>query len=239
MDVVAEITCALEREVRDLPAGARLPSEHALMGRFGATRSAVRRAIEALERRYLVRRSQGAGTFVNRRIDYVISPERTPSLHETVEAAGSVCRTFVVDMAPHTPPRRVAEMIGTDPDAQLTRIIRVGYIDDEPSTYGEEWLAPGVLDVADVRLRAVESLAAVLRADGREPVRTWARASAEFAPEDVADRFGIAGPVPVWRLETLSSDGHGGSPVLFSRSWQRQDRVRVVVEMGSARVPAG
>ena len=56
--------------------------------RFGVGRAAARSALQELERRLLVRRVQGAGTFVNRRIDYVISRTRPPSWHATVDRGG-------------------------------------------------------------------------------------------------------------------------------------------------------
>ena len=46
-------------------------------------------AIQELERRFLVRRYRGLGTFVATRIDYVVSAENAPSWHETVRMGGA------------------------------------------------------------------------------------------------------------------------------------------------------
>src|SRR5690606_24992605 len=224
---------ALEAEVARLPDGTRLPSEHELMARFAATRSTVRRAIDQLETRFLVRRVHGSGTFVNRRIDYLISSDVAPSLHATVERAGASARTFLIDAGPHGAPPAVAGRLGIAPGAECTRLVRVGYIDDDAATCAEEWIPPGVLDHVDVSLRAVESLAEVLRGARRTPVRAWSRAATDVAPEDVRMRLGIDEATPVWRLETVTRDGEGGVPLLFSRSWLRQDRIRVVIEFGA------
>lgn len=230
MDTVGEIARSLEEQVSRLEPGGRLPSEHALMRHFGATRSAVRRAIDVLETRFLVRRSQGSGTFVNRRIDLVLSPSKAPSLHEAVSAAGSEARTFVIESDDRPAPAGVAGRFGIPPGAEITRIARLSYVDDDPTTCAEEWFAPGALDVVGARLSATPSIVQALRDVGADPVRAHSRVSTAFAPEHVAERFMAGDLVPVWHIETLTTDGHGGSPLMFSRSWMRQDRVRVVVE---------
>src|SRR5690606_966306 len=168
-----DIVTALEAEIGRLPAGARLPSEHELMRRFDATRSSVRRAIEQLEARFLVRRVHGSGTFVNRPVDYLISSQVAPSLHSTIERAGSSARTFLIAAEPDTAPPEVAERLCLRPGGEALRLVRVGYVDDHPATYAEEWIAPGVLEHADVSLRAIESLTQVLRGTRRNPVRAW------------------------------------------------------------------
>lgn len=226
-----EIVTTLESEIERLPTGSRLPSEHELMRRFDATRSTVRRAIEQLEGRFLVRRVHGSGTFVNRPVDYLISSQVAPSLHSTIERAGSSARTFLIASDLHPAPAEVAARLCLRAGDDAVRLVRVGYVDDHPATYAEEWIAPGVLEHADVSLRAIESLTAVLRGTRRDPVRAWSRASTAFAPDAVAERLDLRAPTPVWHLETLTRDGGAsGEPLLFSRSWMRQDRIRVVIE---------
>lgn len=225
-----EIAEALEAELERLPAGAKLPSEHTLMRRFDATRSTVRHAIEQLEARYLVRRVQGSGTYVNRRVDYLISSRLAPSLHATVERAGAEARTFLVEARPSPVPADVAAHLGVAAGHECTRLVRIGYIDDHPATVAEEWIAPGVLEHAAVTLRSIESLTEVLRGLRHEPTRAWSRVSTEFPPDDVLERLALRGPRPVWLLETLTRDVTQGAPLMFSRSRMRQDRIRVVVE---------
>lgn len=226
LDIVTE----LETEVERLPAGAKLPSEHELMRRFEATRSTVRRALEQLESRFLVRRVHGAGTFVHRRVDYLISSRLAPSLHSTIERAGAEARTFLIDMRTEQPPADVAARLELASRAECTRLVRVGYIDDQPATCVEEWLPAGTAPHIDVSLRAIESLTEVLRGSRRDPVRAWSRASTEFPPQAVAERLELRAPASVWQLETLTRDGADGPPLLFSRAWMRQDRIRVVIE---------
>jgi len=64
-----EIADRLAAELVGCAPGTRVASEPELADRFGVGRAAARSALQELERRLLVRRVQGAGTFVNRRID--------------------------------------------------------------------------------------------------------------------------------------------------------------------------
>lgn len=233
-----EIAAVLEAEIAGLPNGTKLPSEHELMGRFGVTRSTVRRAIEQLEARFLVRRVHGSGTFVNRRVDYLISSRLAPSLHATIERAGSVARTFVVDVSEAPLPADIAERFGIAEGTGCMRLVRVGYIDDHPATAAEEWIAPGVADHVDVSLRAIESLTEVLRGAHRVPTRAWSRASTAFPPEEVRERLDLSATTPTWRVETLTRDGMRGDALMYSRASMRQDRIRVVIEFEATSEPA-
>lgn len=236
---MVDILAALEAEVASLPNGARIASEHELMARFDATRSAVRRAIEQLESRFLVRRVHGSGTFVNRRVDYLISSSVAPSLHATVERAGASARTFLLGAGAEELPADVAQRMGLEAGVTCTRLVRVGYIDEHPASCAEEWVVPGVLDHADVALRAIESLTEVLRGARRDPVRAWSRVSTEFPPVRMAERLDLRQPVTTWFLETLTRDGAAGAPLLYSRAWMRQDRIRVVIEFDAPAAGAG
>jgi GntR family transcriptional repressor for pyruvate dehydrogenase complex len=71
-----------------LPAGARLPTEAAMMAAMGVSRTVVREAIAALRARGLVITRQGAGAFVNaeaNRQPYAIDPDGLGSLGSVIE----------------------------------------------------------------------------------------------------------------------------------------------------------
>ncbi len=227
-----EIATHLQEEIAGLAPGDRLPSEHELMRRFGATRTSVRRAIERLEARFLLRRSQGAGTFVNRRIDYLVSQDGAPSLHRAVERAGATPRTFLIDTSEREAPEDIRDLLGLSAGEPCTRLVRLAYIDDQIATCAEEWIAPGVLENVAVSLRAIESLSEVLRGSGRDPVRAWSRAATDFAPAEMSARLELDETTPSWCLETFTRDSENGAALMFSRSWLRQDRVRVVIRFG-------
>ena len=71
-----------------LQAGARLPTEQAMMTAMGVSRTVVREAISALRARGLVTTRQGAGAFVNNDASqqpYAIDPEGLGSLDSVIE----------------------------------------------------------------------------------------------------------------------------------------------------------
>src|SRR5579863_7905552 len=72
-----QIARALEREIAagTYAVGARLPTEAQLSARFGVNRHTVRRALEDLSRRGLIRVEQGRGSFVaEETFDYEVGP---------------------------------------------------------------------------------------------------------------------------------------------------------------------
>lgn len=71
-----------------LSAGARLPTEQAMMTAMGVSRTVVREAISALRARGLVTTRQGAGAFVSSDADrqpYAIDPDGLGSLDSVIE----------------------------------------------------------------------------------------------------------------------------------------------------------
>jgi DNA-binding GntR family transcriptional regulator len=228
-----EIADELAAELAGAPAGTRLDGEHGIGRRFGVGRAAARAALQELERRLLVRRVQGAGTFVNRRIDYTIGHDRRPSWHETVAAAGARPRTVVRGIETRPLPAEYASALGLPAGTPCHRLVRQSYIDDLLAARVHEWVPLGLVAELDLAVHAAESLDLVLRQVGRvEPVRAWCRVSLETPPPAVCIGLEIEPSRPVWLVESLSRDARSRRPVMCSRSWMRSDAVRVVVELG-------
>lgn len=117
------------------PSGSRLPTEAELAARFSVNRHTVRRAMEELERRGLVRIEQGRGSFVAEDvIDYRVGPRTRFS---EVIARGN--------RAPSGRVLRVGEVPASDTAAAALRIRkgrplwlveRLGLADGRPVSYG-------------------------------------------------------------------------------------------------------
>lgn len=229
-----EIAEELAAELVGAAPGTRVTSEHCIGHRFGVGRAAARAAVQELERRLLVRRVRGAGTFVNRRIDYVISHDRRPSWHETVAAAGGTPRSVVRSIEVLPLPAGRAAALELPAGTPSFRLVRQSYIDDLLASRVHEWVPVAVVADLDLAMHAVESLDLVLRQMGRvAPVRAWCRVSLDMPPAEVREGLEVEASRPVWLVESVSRDAVNGQPLMCSRSWMRADAVRVVVELGS------
>ena len=229
-----EIADELAGELAGVEPGTRLVGEHGVGQRFGVGRAAARAAMQELERRLLVRRVQGAGTFVNRRIDYTIAHDRRPSWHETVTAAGGRPRTVVRSLETRPLPAEHATMLALPVGTPCHRLVRQSYIDDLLAARVHEWVPVAFVAHLDLAMHAAESLDMVLRQVARvDPVRAWCRVSLDVPPPEVCAGLEVEPSRPVWLVESVNRDGPTGVPVMCSRSWMRSDAVRVVVELGS------
>jgi GntR family phosphonate transport system transcriptional regulator len=199
-------------------------------------RAAARSALQELERRLLVRRVQGAGTFVNRRIDYVISHSVPPSWHTTISAAGATPRSQIKSVQRVPIPLLPAERLGCPVGTPAFHIVRYFYIDDLLGSWAEEWVPVELAPDLELGLHAVESIDLVLRQMAKViPVRAWCRVSVDIPPGEVLTALGTEASMPMWLVESLSRDETSGAALMCSSTWTRADAIRYVVELGSER----
>lgn len=235
-----DIADELASELAACAPGTRVASEPELASRFGVGRAAARSALQELERRLLVRRIQGAGTFVNRRIDYVISRSRPPSWHATVIASGATPRAQTKDVQRIALAAEGVDQLGWPVGTPMYRIERHFFIDDLLASVTQELIPVAAVPDLDIALRSVESVDMVLRQlGGARPVRAWCRASLDIPPVDVLRGLGIEASVPVWRIDSISRDAESGRVLLSSSAWTRADAVRVVVELEDVSAAGG
>ncbi|WP_258958349.1 GntR family transcriptional regulator [Saccharopolyspora kobensis] len=227
-----EMADVLAAELAGLPAGTRIAGEHEIAARFEVGRAAARAAVQELEQRLLVRRVRGSGTFVNKRIDYVISQRRAPSWHQTVREAGAEPRSVVRDVQRAPLPAEEAERLERPVGSAASLLVRQYYVDDLLHGWSNEWIPADVLADVDIAVHAVESVDAILRQMSRvQPVRSWCRVSYALPEPEVVAGLEVESGRPVWLVESVSRDAGSGRPVLCSRSWSRPDSARIVVEM--------
>ncbi|NMO49985.1 GntR family transcriptional regulator [Actinoplanes sp. TBRC 11911] len=227
-----EIAETLAAELADSAPGTKVASEPELAHRFGVGRASARAALQELEHRLLVRRVQGAGTFVNSRIDYVISRSRLPSWHATVAAAGATPRSVVRAADRVAMPAPIAERLERRPGDPVHRVVREFYINELLAGFNEEWVPVDVVADLDLALHAVDSIDLVLRQMGKVlPVRAWCRVSLDVPPPVVTRELRIEASTMVYLIESLSRDADSGRALMCNNGWTRADAVRMVVEM--------
>ncbi|MFT9472541.1 GntR family transcriptional regulator [Streptomyces sp. Mo3] len=233
-----EIAEVLAAEIADQPADVRVASEHEIAARFGVSRAAARSALQELEGRHLVRRVRGAGTFVSRPLDYVLSQSRVPSMHQTIREAGGEPRTVVRDVTTVPVTGAIAERLERAEGSAVHLLTRQSYIDGLLSGWSQEWIPVDMLPELDAAVHAVESLDTILRQMcGVTPVRAWCRVSGVLPDRRVAEGLEAAHNRPVWLVESLSRDAASGRAVMCSSTWSRPDSVRIIVELDGPVIP--
>ena len=124
---------AIESEIakRQLQPGDPLPTEGDLRSEFGVSRATIRQALAELERRGVIERRQGRGTFITRPPLQLSLPELT-GFSDHVRARGMRPSSRVVEfreLAPHeTPPEAHLFAAGMP----LVRLFRTRVADGEP-----------------------------------------------------------------------------------------------------------
>ncbi|WP_200174487.1 GntR family transcriptional regulator [Tomitella cavernea] len=224
-----EVVDALAGQAAALRVGTRLPSEAQIMRQFAVSRSVARAAIEQLESCYLVRRVQGMGTYVHRRLDVPVGGDGPPSFHRVIAAAGAHPRTVVVATRAEPAPGAATAALGRGVTCKAERI---GFVDDEPTSALEHWLYPGALPEPAVALRAYESVHDGLDAAGVSARCVLRRATTDSAPGWVCHRLELPARSETWLTEAACVESGTGRPLYYARAWSRMDRVRLVLATG-------
>lgn len=229
----------LAARIADYGPGGRLPTETQLAQQLGVSRLTARAAIQELERRFLVRRYRGRGTFVTTRIDYVVSVEYPPSWHETVRLAGAAPReqTEHAELV-RRPSAAQRRALGLQAGEKAIEMSRLRYVNEELAGCSDVLisaaLCPGLEEV-------MEPSASLYRyfCDRYQlrPYRGWSEVSLEPPPPAVARRLGLNGQPLLFRHQSRVDSAAAGRPIDLVTAWLRPEIVRVRVCYGAAGQP--
>lgn len=222
-----EVARALADEIRTggLDDATHLPSERALVGRFGVSRVTVRRALQALEAEGLVVSAAGRGWLPqsgrleepqNELLSFTaIAEERGLRASSRVVAAG--VREATLDEA---------EQLGVAPGASVVELNRVRLLDDMPVASDRSLVpvarAPALLS----RDWTTASLYNVLEEAGCTPTRADYVVQAAAADEREARLLDLPVGAPVLRAKQLTYDSTG-RPIQLCWLAYRGDRYRL------------
>ena len=213
-----------------LKPGLRLPTEFALMERFGVSRTTVRQTIARLQKDGLISVQRGKGTFVAVR---KIEPELSAltGFVEDMQALGLRASARVVGIRTEPASDAVAEALRMPPGEPVTRITRVRLAEDDPVSfeYSSLPLALGKR-VAEENLEIFPIFTLLEDKYGIPLGEASYRIEASTATRVMATALGIKPGAPMLAIErtTYSVDG---SPVDFEQMFYRGDRVRYTMRL--------
>lgn len=199
-----EIAHSLELALRgDGHGPVRVPSEHELCRRYGASRTTVRSALGELEKAGLVERRQGKGTFfrpapISKNLGSLVN------FHAEAEAAGRTPRTRVLSLERVPAGPAEATLFGLPPFAELLELVRVRSLDGLPAVLQRSWLRPEALrgaaaaDLEDASLYDRLALAGLVVATVEETLEPRAAGAEE------AGRLGIEPGTAVFRSRRVA-----------------------------------
>ncbi|WP_158743506.1 phosphonate metabolism transcriptional regulator PhnF [Acidisphaera sp. L21] len=207
-----------------LLAGAQLPTEPALMIRFGVSRFTIRQAIASLENRGLVRAEQGRGTFVHApTLTYPLS-ERTRFSRNLIEQGfdpgGEVLSQTVVPAGPD-----IAAKLGIPEWQSVVHRRGIGKANDIPIELADVFLPLNRLPDFPRRRAEHATYTATLASYGiKDYLRASTQIEARMPSEEEARLLRQAISSPVFVVTRLDTDLDGG-PILYGRATWCSDRV--------------
>lgn len=226
-----QITAAVEQEIAtgQRPPGSRLPTEAELSARFHVNRHTVRRAMEELEVRGLVRIEQGRGSFVTEDVlDYPLGARTRFSesiRRQNREPHGRMLRVEELPAEPH-----VADLLRLRRGRTAILAERLGTADGRPVVIGAHWFPAQRFPAIATELARDHSITRALAACGVTDYRRLVtRITARMPTAEEAELLEQSRTRPVLVTEAVNVDPHG-EPVEVSFARYAAGRMQLVVE---------
>ncbi len=225
-----QIAATIEREIaHGKAAGERLPTEAVLTARFGVNRHTVRRALEDLEARGLIRVEQGRGAFVAEDVvDYRLGPRTRFS--ELIRRQNREPAGRILGIAEIPAETLLAEALGIRRGRAVLRVERLGLANARPVVLGVHHFPLPRFAAAAEALAADASVTAAMAACGVPDYRR--RSSRITARPPTPEEAGLlqqSRSRPVLVAESLNVDAEG-VPVDWTQAVYAAGRVQLVVE---------
>lgn len=234
--VVSYLTVSeeLEAELSAAKPGDPVPSETELARQYRVSRLTARAALQDLERRHLVRRIQGRGTFVLRRLDYRISADGPASFTEIVTRAGGNPSTTVEGVRTRAATAAERRTLALPPRSKVVELTRRRWLDGEPVAWGRSIMPSALVPGIEGRLVDNASLYRIMvDCYDLRPQRAWWRSEVVSAPSDVARVLDLRSRTDLYHNQGRLESARLSCPIEMNDGWLRTDLFNVVVEIGT------
>ncbi len=228
----------VEVDIAAQPPGSRVPSEPELAAEHAVSRLTARTALQELERRLVVHRVRGSGTYVAHRITYPVGSATVSDPYDLARQAGASPTRTLESTRTRRPTPAVRSELDLDDDEKVVTIVRTGRVDGIPAWHGTTHLVHDLVEGINHELAAVPgggSMMAMLEGFGLSPVLGWTRAELGVLPAGIGEVMGVVGRPLAWDVETGIIDEGLDRPVAITRRWLRADAFRLCFEAWAAR----
>lgn len=185
----------------------RLPGEFELVDRYGLSRVTVRQAMSVLERRGLVVRRRGVGTFVASPKVHQDLAEPLRGFYDGLVARGLRPEFSLVDFRKVTPNAQIAAKLGADVAMLVMRLYK---LDSAPFALTTIHLHPVAVDVSREEV-AVTPIYRIMERLGKKIARADLTIRAQAAGQVPGRLLEIAAAEPVLILDRTSYDESGAA----------------------------
>lgn len=210
--------------------GERLPTEDALIARFGVSKITVRQALRDLAQKGYIRREQGRGTFIQG-APLEEGPRELTSFTSEMRGHGLAASSRVLEQGIVPAPRDIGIKLGVLAGASLFRLRRLRLADGEPmglqTAYIPLRLVPGIDALSFVDASLYEILAAEY---SLYPAAAREAHQAIPVPDEARELLRLPPGSPVLSAERLTTLADG-RPLEYVHSIMRGDRYKVVLDL--------
>lgn len=220
----AQVRDALRAEILrgEVAPGGRLPSESALIQRFGVSRITVRQAVAELQSLGLVQTVNGKGTYV-RRPDHAQAHGPLVGVLEAMRKRGHRAHARMLSHEVVPAQALVARELEVPKGSPVGAVTVLRFRDDQPFVVGTTWSRPELAErLAGEDLSELDIMTALEDRLGVRIARTRVAVGATLAGARLARRLDYAKGAPVLRIRTTSFD-HDQRPIVCSETDCRAD----------------
>jgi len=209
--------------------GERLPTEQALAQRFQVNRHTIRRAIQAMVQRGLLRVEQGRGTFVQEGvIDYMIG--RRTRFTENIARNRREALRVLLNSGEVLPPPPVARLLKVPPRQPVTMLETLSSAGGMPVSISTGYFPGGRFPDLAAHVAETGSITQGLQRCGlSDYVRATTRVTARMPTAEEARRLKQPVTRPILLTEAVDVDSDG-RPISVSITRFASDRVQLVLD---------
>lgn len=219
----------LERYIDDnLNPGDQLPTELELAERYHRSRNTIRLALERLENRRIINKTQGKGTFVSHRREFSDLSLQALGFSEHARKCGHTPSSKVLKQEFCIPSQKVEKILGLKPQAEVFHLYRIRMADDEVSCLEDTFVRIPDRDIFDEDWTTSSLYTTLDKKYSMKIHYTQERISAINVAEKEAKLLEISVGVAALSLDTIGFN-YSGQPVLYSHTIRRSDTVEYVI----------